>query len=73
MATTYDKPRWETRVLALQALDLLIGQGNFERLEVGEKMLDLPPSNNGEDIRSFLQEIRNCNCNAKGESDNIQN
>ena len=59
---TYNERGGEPRVeldLTLQALDVLVGQGNLECLEVSKQMFDLPPTNNGEHVWGLLHQVCN--------------
>ena len=59
---TYNEVERETHIEWLcifNALSLFRGEGYIQRLKILLKMLDLPSTDNGENIRCFLQNIRN--------------
>jgi hypothetical protein len=46
----------------LQILNLLRRQGDVERGEVGEQVLDLATAEDGEDVRRFAEDVGDCDC-----------
>lgn len=48
----------------LDLLDVLGREHNAERFDVCEQVFDLAPTDDGEDVRCLLQQIRDRNCRA---------
>lgn len=63
-AKSYNYPRRESRLeinFTVQTLDVFFAQADVQRFQIGQKMLDLAPPDDREDINSLLQEISNGN------------
>lgn len=63
--STYEEVRRETLVKGeyiVDELDVLIAQVNTQCLDVRLHVLDLPRSDDGEDVRCLMHHVGDCNC-----------
>ena len=59
---TYNEVVWETQIewlCILNSLNLFRREAYIQRLDILLEMLDLPPTDNGEYVRCFVQNVRN--------------
>ena len=64
VSKTYEARCWESNIErknALKVLDMLWGEGNVEGLDILVQVLDLATTNDGEDVRSLLHHVCDCN------------